>query len=252
MKVKYFDITRPGLSIKCKLCTGDSHTFSDVVISCHGFGGNKDNAATEKLAQTLLPVRKDAAILSFDLPCHGNDVKQKLDLEDCLLYLDTVMGYARTELQAQRLFCFANSFGGYLALLRLHREGCAFEKTLLRCPAVGIGEILKRDLAATNQVDLLAKKDAVLGFERKMKISARFVGQLEENDLSKWDYSQLTENLLILHGTKDELVSHDEVEAFADQNGIDFLSIENADHMFRNPSKLREVLDYTMEFFFSD
>ena len=92
MKVKYFDITRPGLSIKCKLCTGDSHTFSDVVISCHGFGGNKDNAATEKLAQTLLPVRKDAAILSFDLPCHGNDVKQKLDLEDCLLYLDTVMG----------------------------------------------------------------------------------------------------------------------------------------------------------------
>ena len=250
MKIKYFDITQSALSIKCKLYSMDAHRFSHVVISVHGFGGSKDNNATQKLAETLLPVHKDAAILSFDLPCHGSDVKQKLDLEDCSRYLDTVVQYAGETLQAEHLLGFATSFGGYLLLKHLHDKGNPFDKILLRCPAVSMYDILLRDIEKSGQAALLPKKDAVLGFDRKIRIPARFLDQLRENDLNQWDFSEFTDSLLILQGTKDELVSHDMVEAFANAKGIDFLSIENADHRFREPSKMREVLDYTMELFF--
>ena len=56
--------------------------------------------------------------------------------------------------------------------------------------------------------------------------------------------------ILILQGTKDETVSFDTVQEFARKNSLDFISIENADHQFREPSKTREVLDYTAEYFF--
>lgn len=251
MKIKYFDIIQQGLSIKCKLYSNDTHSFSDVVISCHGFGGDKDNTATQKLADTLLPVRKDAAILAFDLPCHGNDVKQRLDLEDCSRYLDTVIRYATDRWHPQRLLCFATSFGGFLVLKHIYKNGNPFDKTLLRCPAVEMYQILMRDIEASRQSALLPKKDILMGHSRKIKVSAHFLDQLKENDISQWGFSKYTDNLLILQGTKDELVSHTMVEAFAEKNGLDFLSIENADHRFREPSKMREVLDYTTEFYYT-
>lgn len=251
MKIKYFDITQDTMSIKCKLYSNDTHSVSDMVISCHGFGGDKDNSATQKLADTLLPVHKDTAILAFDLPCHGNDVKQKLDLEDCDRYLSLVIRYATEHFHAQRLLCFATSFGGFLVLKHLIQNGNPFDKTLLRCPAVEMYQILMQGIEESGQAALLPKKDILMGHARKIRVSQRFLEQLKDHDITKWDYSKLTDNLLILQGTKDELVPHAMVQAFAENNGIDFLSIENGDHRFRDPSKIREVLDYTAEFFYA-
>ena len=250
MKIKYFDITDQGLSVKCKLYHNDQHRFSDVVISCHGFGGDKDNAATQKLAETLLPVQKEAAVLAFDWPCHGNDVKQRLDLEDCGRYLDVVLEYAREQLGAERLYAFATSFGGYVTLKYLFEKDDPFCRVSLRCPAVNMYEILMNDILEKGQADQLRKKDALVGHDRKIRVSQKFLDQLKSNDITAWDFSAKKGNLLILQGTKDELVSCAVVEAFAERNGIDFLPVEGADHRFREPSKIREVLDYTMEHFF--
>lgn len=251
MKVKYFDMIQPGISVKCKLFSLDAHEYSDVILSIHGFGGNKDNVATQKLAETLLPVHKDAAIIAFDLPCHGNDVKQKLDLEDCSHYVDAMVHYAQDTLHAKRILCFATSLGGFLALKHLHEKGCPFDKVLLRCPSIATYEALMKDITESGQAALLPKKDVVLGHEKKIRIPAKFMEQLRENDANGWVFSPFTDKILILHGTKDTLVSHDMVEKFADEKGLDFLSIENADHRFREQSKMREMLDYTMDFFFN-
>ena len=250
MKTKYFDVTDAGVSIKCKLYCGEGHSFPDLVISCHGFGGDKENSATLKLAETLLPVHKDAAVLAFDWPCHGKDIKPKLDLNDCLHYLEVILAYGKNVLGAQRLYSFATSFGGYLTLHRIHEKGNPFEKILLRCPAIYMYQLTAGSLTEQEQAELAKKKETLHGRERKIRITAKFLEQLRENDITTWDFSHLTENLLILHGTKDSSVSHDIVEAFADKNGIDFLSIVGGDHIFREPSKLREVLDYTMEHYF--
>lgn len=250
MKIKYFDVTQPGVSIKCKLYCGEGHSFQDLVISCHGFGGDKENSATLKLAETLLPVHKDAAVLSFDLPGHGKDIRPKLDLEDCLRYLQIIMDYGRNVLGAQRLYSFATSFGGYLTLRHIHEHGNPFEKILLRCPAIYMYRLTAQSLTEQEQAELKKKKETLHGRERKIRITAKFLDQLRENDVASWDFTHLAERILILHGTKDSSVSHDIVEAFAEQNGIDFLSIVGGDHIFREPSKIREVLDYTMEHYF--
>ena len=250
MKIKYFDVTDAGVSIKCKLYCGDGHSFPDLVISCHGFGGDKENSATLKLAETLLPVHKDAAVLAFDWPCHGKDIKPKLDLEDCLRYLEVILAYSKNALGAERLYSFATSFGGYLTLHRIHEKGNPFEKILLRCPAIYMYKLTAGSLTEQEQAELAKKKETLHGRERKIRITAKFLEQLKANDITTWDFSHLTENLLILHGTKDSSVSHDIVEAFAEENGIDFLSIVGGDHIFREPSKIREVLDYTMEHYF--
>ena len=250
MKIKYFDVTQPGVSIKCKLYCGEGHSFPDLVISCHGFGGDKENSATLKLAETLLPVRKDAAILSFDLPSHGKDIRPKLDLEDCLRYLQIILDYGRNVLGAKRLYSFATSFGGYLTLHHIHEHGNPFEKILLRCPAIYMYRLTAQSLTDREQAELKKKKETLHGRERKIRITAKFLDQLRENDVASWDFTHLAEKILILHGTKDSSVSHDIVEAFAEKNGIDFLSIVGGDHIFREPSKIREVLDYTLEHYF--
>lgn len=250
MKIKYFDITNRGITVKCKLYRTDAHTFSNVVISCHGFGGDKDNLATQKLAETLLPVHPDTAVLAFDWPGHGNDTRQKPDLEDCNQYLDEILLYARNTLGAKAFFNFSTSFGGYVTLRYIYQKGNPFEKVLLRCPAVMMYQVLTESIMEQGQLEQLRKKDILVGFERKVRVSGKFLEQLRQNDITVWDYSRLTENLLILHGTKDELVSCSQVQEFAEKNGIDFLSIQDADHRFREPAKIREVIDYTIEHYF--
>lgn len=250
MKTKYFDVKDAGISVKCKLYYGEGHTFSRVVLACHGFGGNKDNAITQKLAETLLPVHKDTAVLAFDWPCHGEDVKQKLSLQDCTRYLETVVQYARHTLGAKALLASGNSFGGYLLLKHLYEKENPFEKILLRCPAVCMYQALMQGIVKSGQAESLKKKDALVGTDKKIRVCAAFVEELRNNDITTWDYTNHSDEVLILQGTKDELIPHDVVQAFADQNGLDMISVENADHRFRDPVKTREFIDYAMQYFF--
>ena len=72
---RYFQINKKGHNIRCKLYYRDLHNVSRVVIFGHGFGGHKDNNAAEKFAERLLSKYKGAAMVTFDWPCHGDDVK---------------------------------------------------------------------------------------------------------------------------------------------------------------------------------
>ena len=45
---KYFEINDNGLNVKCKLYCNNPQNIESVLLSCHGFGGNKDNKATAK------------------------------------------------------------------------------------------------------------------------------------------------------------------------------------------------------------
>ena len=46
------------------------------------------------------------------------------------------------------------------------------------------------------------------------------------------------DEILILHGTKDELVPFGDSKEFAENNVIDFEPVENADHRFQSPEKM--------------
>ena len=66
--------------------------------------------------------------------------------------------------------------------------------------------------------------------------------------MSQWDFTPYCNDILILHGTKDEIVPIAGVEAFAGRNSIPFFPIENADHRFIDPGKMTEAVKLIAEF----
>jgi alpha-beta hydrolase superfamily lysophospholipase len=247
---KYFNLNAAGSSIKCKLCANDPRAVRNLVVYGHGFGGHKDNHAAERFAETLLSKRKDAALLTFDLPAHGDDVKKRLTLGDCDAYLREVLAYAQTELHPAAVFGYGTSFGGFLFLKYLAEHGNPFRRLALRCPAVDIYESLTTKILTPKDAEALRKgRDAELGFDRKVRVNQAFFDELRTVDLFAHDYLDYADDLLILQGTADEIVSYDAVSRFADQNCIELIPFDRADHRFHDPAKMGAAIAEIMKFF---
>lgn len=246
-----FSINQSGYSIRCKLYCQEPRGVEQVVLFVHGFGGHKGSGAEQRLAQKLLAKYKRAALVSFDLPAHGEDAHKKLQLPVCLDYLGVVAAYLQEKYPGPLSVC-ATSFGGYLVLLYLRRRGNPFHRIALRCPAVGIYELLTQRLLTGEQLAQLEKGKPVLaGFDRKVQLDGEFLTELRENDVRREDYLDWAEDILLVQGTRDEVVPPEEVAKFADQQLIELVPIEGADHRFRDPQKMdlaiREILLFLMQ-----
>lgn len=248
MKTKAFSIHDGSYNIRCLLYSGDDAPRR-VVIYCHGFAGSKETRTAGRFAEYMLPKYKDMAVLCFDLPCHGEDVRKKLSLDDCAAYFGAVIRYARETLHAEEVYGYASSFGGYLTLKYAAENGNPFRFIALRSPAVNMYEVMD-SLMNDNDRALLAKgKDAQVGFERKVAVSAAFLNELKRADVASWDFKGIADSVLIIHGDKDEVVPIAAVEAFAERNGIDFIPLPKADHLFSNPKLMTEAIQYIEAFF---
>lgn len=250
MNTKYFSINQAGFSVRCKLYYSSLDSVSEVILCCHGFGGSKENRSAERLAQKVLSKKKHTALLAFDWPCHGEDARSKLVLDDCDRYLSLVIEYAKRELGSQTLFAYATSFGAYLTLKYLSEHENPFRRIVLRSAAVRMYEVLHDNALTEKERSLLAKgKEIMVGFQRKIRLGNPFMDCLREADVSARDYTSLSYRILMIHGTKDELVPIEPVRMFAEGNRIPFLSVENADHMFVDTEKMDEAVNAVMRFF---
>lgn len=248
---KYFDINRPGYSIKCKIMGENLRELKKVIVYVHGFGGHKDNKAAEHFAQAALSKMKKTAVLIFDWPCHGTDVRTKLNLEDCDIYLTYVLEYIHTTLNVEEVCAYGTSFGAYLILKYLHDHGNnPFERIALRCPAIPMGEVMYSRIMSDENKAMLAKgRDVQAGFDRKVLIDQAFLDSLTDNDIRKWDYLDFADDIIIIHGTKDEIVPFDEVKDFSENNVIEFIAIEDADHRFQELALMKLAHSHIIDFF---
>lgn len=247
---RYFEINEGGHNIRCKLYCQEPRNIRKAVIFCHGFGGHKDNGAAEKFALKMLSKHKATAMITFNWPSHGDDVKKKLCLADCDTYLTMVIDHVREKLGAEELYCYATSFGGYLALKYISEHGNPFRKVALRCPAVNMHQVITNSIITPEDLEKLDKgKEIPVGFDRKILIGKPFLEELRENDITARDYLDYAEELYILHGTADEIVPREHSFAFADNNLIEFREVEGADHRFRDPKKMDLAIKYILEFF---
>ena len=138
---KYYTINAEGCSIRCKLYAETMHP-ERVIVYGHGFGGHKDNRAAAHFAARMLEKNHGTALICFDWPCHGEDVRKVLWLEDCGKYLDLVVRMRAPLQPLARLDGYATSFGGYLFLKYVSEQENPFEKIALRCPAVCMYQVL--------------------------------------------------------------------------------------------------------------
>ncbi len=238
MEQHYFNINDAGLNIRCKLYSEGRGDVKTLVIFGHGFGGHKDNRAAERFAKHVLEKNHGVALLTFNWPCHGDDVRKTLRLFDCDAYLSAVLSWAKARYPDARLFGYATSFGGYLFLKYISEHGDPFLKTALRCPAVVLYDVIFGSIMTDAERERIRKgKPVSVGFDRKVEIDKAFLDSVREADIAGRDFLPYADDLFILHGTADEIVPFDAVKAFAENNVIDFEPIENADHRFRSPEK---------------
>ncbi|HDL5699233.1 TPA: alpha/beta fold hydrolase [Mannheimia haemolytica] len=245
---KRFEINEQGLSIRCKLFyEKELQQIENVVIVLHGFGSSKELKSNTKFGERLSSKYKGYAALAFDFPCHGDDARKKLSVEESITYLQLVINYAKTSLNAKNLYAYGTSFGGYLTLKYLAEKGNPFRKIALRAPAVQIYHSLMNRLSEEERQKLAKGREILWGFDRQMKISQAFFDEL--TDITQNDYLDYAEQMLILHGTEDEMVSLSTSQQFADNNVIELIPIEGADHAFSNPKLMDIAIGKIVEFF---
>lgn len=250
---KHFDINRGGYSIRSRLIVNDSdkstRTFDDVVIVTHGFGSSKETAGTLHFGEHLTSKYKGFAVIAFDWPCHGMDARKKLTIEECLTYLTLVTEYAREEMKTKRIYNYSSSFGGYLTLRYLIEKGNPFTKIALRCPAVCMYQSMMSCLTEDDKNKLRKGKEISIGFERKMKVDKAFFEDLKSFDVMDHEYFDFADSMIIIHGTKDEMIPMEESRRFAENNVIEFTPVEGANHPFQNPDHMALAIHKIIEFF---
>lgn len=240
---KYFEINQDGSSIQCKLYYQDIKNIDSVIIFGHGFAGHKDNKAAEKLADRVQKYSGNTALFIFDWPGHGDEINETLKLSACMKYLNIVIEYVRSRFRTERIFGCATSFGGYLYLKYISDNRNPFVKTVLRCPAINMYEVLTEKIMTSEDLESIRKgRSAVVGFDRKVRVTTDFILELKENDICSYDYCSHKDRIAIIHGTKDEIVSFDVVKHFAEKNEIPFIAVDSADHRFTDPRKMDEVI----------
>lgn len=240
---KYFTVNSDGCSIRCKLYTNDDPVIGKVVLGGHGFGGHKDNKAAEKLAKHILSKNKGVVFITFDWPCHGEDVRKALRLDECSKYVKVMTEYVKSVYPSAELFGYATSFGGYLFLRYMLEAGNPFSKLALRCPAVGMYDVLM-GLVTEEDLKLISRgKPAFVGFDRKIRVDKQFIDSLKAEDITERDFTPFASDILIIQGTNDEIVPFETVERFADRNDIDFEAVEGADHRFLDPVKMDMAIE---------
>lgn len=246
---KYFEINKSGQDIHCKLYFSSGSPIEKVVLFGHGFAGHKDNGAAHKFADRVLSEFKVTAVLIYDLPGHGDDT-QKLTMGNCMAYMSIVIDYIKSELHTEQIYSYATSFGGYLILKYISEFGDPFVKIALRCPAVNMADVLTKTIMNAEELDGILKGKCVqVGFDRKIEVDRRFVAELEEADIQTLDYSEYAHDILILHGTKDEVVPFEADKYFAKRSNIEFIPVEGADHRFQNPACMEAATKKVIEFF---
>ena len=249
MEILYFEVTDGARRVPCKAYLAGETAPAKMVLCGHGFGGHRDNRAAETFARRTLAKNPDAAVITFDWPGHGENTGETLSLEACAGTLRLMVTELKDRWPDTELYGYATSFGGYLFLRSIAAEGDPFKRSAFRCPAVDMYSVLTDAIMTEeNAVDLAEGKTAMVGFDRKVAVTPAFLSELKEEDLNRYDLRKAAPELLILHGTKDEIVPFGSGEAFAKVNGIRFLPVEGADHRFLDPRLMDGAVETMLRF----
>ena len=190
----------------------------------------------------------------YEINEHGNNIrckiyyKEKMTAEKAIIYCTGFAGHKDNNAAKEFAEKVLSKYKDVIVLVfnwPAHGDDIA-----LRCPAVDMYDVLTRAIMKNDEYDRIMKgKDVQVGFDRKIIVTRKLLDELKTNDIRQRDYLEEAENILIIHGTADEVVPFDSSRAFAENNVIDFIPVEKADHRFQNPAHRSAANKYTLEFF---
>ncbi|MDO4983188.1 MAG: alpha/beta fold hydrolase [Eubacteriales bacterium] len=230
--LQYRIIRKNSQTLNALLYSSNEPHIKYAVVAVHGYAGHKEGSAIQKLAERIMEREPASAVLSFDLPGHGSDTEM-LSAERCDAYISAAAEFMRERYPDACLILSGTSFGGYLSLKYTDEHPGVFDKTVLRCPAVRMGDTLKEKILSADDLRTLREGGTVEnGFDMKVTLCQSFLDELDNNRVNVRDYTDKSGRMLIVQGTADELVDCEDVKRFAAKNGIPLILSEGADHRF--------------------
>ena len=233
-----------------------------TLLCLHGFAGDKYSTVIEAVAKDRC--RAGFRCVTFDWPGHGDSTADSsmLTIENCLADLDAVVKHLRPAAAAvpsgstpAPLFCFATSFGGYLAMLDYRRCPGHFDRILLRSPALRMGKVLRSFLDEDHMRRFQGGEALNFGFDRPLFLHYDFLTDLELPDhdafrpLDGIGCGPASAPVAIIHGDADDVVPVTDSLRFAEDNDLPIRIVKGADHRYKKPGELEQIIDFAAEIF---
>jgi len=221
-----------------------------AVIISHGLGSSKESPTAKAVLDALS--RRGIGAFSFDFPAHGDSLVdgRTFRVENCISDLGAVEAHARKLCPDAEIAYFSSSFGAYINLIYLSTRKHAGNKSFLRCAAVDMPGILRRDVPPERGKLLETQGYIVLdgGYVRPLTMTRGFINDLETHDVFAL-YRPGTAELAMIHGTADETAPIGDARRFAHMAGAHLTEVEGADHRFLIPGGMERVVQTAVDFF---
>lgn len=224
-----------------------------VVIFCHGLGSSKESPTVKTVSAAL----RDRGIgtVAFDFPGHGESPAdgEMFRVSNCTEDLASVEAHVKKRCPGARIGYFASSFGAYINLVFLSTCRHIGTRSFLRCAAVDMAGILRRNTTPEHRTQLEEYGFVMVDedYTRPLRITRGFLADLEAQDLFRL-YRPGTALLGMIHGTKDEAAPIEDARRFARLAGAELTEVEGADHRFSIPGGMRQVTEAALRFFTPD
>lgn len=216
-----------------------------IIVAMHGFAGDRKSSCIAALAQRMSG--PGVGLIAFDWPAHGDSPVdgQALRVQNCLDDLDTVCAYARQAGDNPTLYAFATSFGGYLAMLYHHAHPTTFARLVLRSPALQMPRLLPDLLVQAQRTP----EGWITGFERELLVTEELAADLRANRLDDlYRQEAIQGDILVIHGDADDVVPLADSMAFCRTHGLPLAQVAGADHRYKKPGELEQVIDLAAAF----
>jgi alpha/beta superfamily hydrolase len=220
-----------------------------VVIISHGLGSSKESPTAKAVSSALIDL--GIGTIAFDFPAHGDSPVdgEYFSIKNCLDDLAIVESYVNEQLPDAQISYFSSSFGAYINLIHLATRPHLGIKSFLRCAAVDLPGIFRKETTPEIENQLNTQGYIVLdkNYHRPLKITKQFCEDLEKHDLFEL-YKPSNTELLMIHGNEDETASVLDARRFSKQFGIKLIEVKGADHQFKIPGGMKQVIDTAIEF----
>ena len=225
-----------------------------IVLYGNDFAKSMDKSEAERLAAHFQLDKKNTAVITFDWPCHGDDCSKSFQLKDCSRYLMRLSEYIHTRFYPKTFSVYAAGFGANQVLRYIRDHNNPFHRIILRSPTLNMYDaMVNHILSRENRKELLKGNDVNVGLRESMS-KAQLMDFLSE-DIELNSFAEYCDDLCIIHGTEDEIVSAESVRVFAYINQIhddNLLFVERADHSFTVPAWMDEAFKKAVSFLFEE
>ena len=215
-----------------------------ILLACHGFDSSKNSSSIKQVATGF--AESDVPIISFDWAGHGDNTEE-LTIKNCIDIFKTIEEEISEEFPNAKVYLYGSSFGAYMILL-LYSKGIIDNKypyCFLKSPAIKMDEILKEKLIEEDFEDFKKRGYTIKNRNKKMIIPYKFYEELCENKLKLENIKNNIQNIIIFHGTDDDIASIEDTKMLKCEN-VKLVKFSGAPHSFKG-KYLDEMIQKMLE-----